>query len=208
MTDPDIGLGKELEEKIAQAKADGQQVLVIDPNDLSGVNHAKLTQVIERIGELKEKQNQMFLRGQTFDQVWLNELSIDKVDPSEFFISTGPGPSEGRYYGCVMRPASDEEILEQNTEEFIVVAIETGPGHRETMQALESAAMRYPTLPVLMGDKYFYPCFKSYDRKRKILAQAEERRQRRGLTKRPNIHGGKGGDGSRYIGPKHKRRKR
>lgn len=115
-----------------------------------------------------------------FDEYYSRFLSKRKVHQREFFISVGPGPQPERYYACIMRPATDEEIL-SGSDEFIVFGKENNRwGHAAADDAKKAAAQRYPTLPVLIsGDTYFYPCYESYARKIRVLTQAEDRRRRK-----------------------------
>lgn len=115
-----------------------------------------------------------------FDEYYARFLSKRKVHQREYFISVGPGPQEDRYYACIMRPATDEEIL-NGSDEFIIFGKENNKcGHRTADDAKKAAAQRYPTLPVLVvGDTYFYPCYESYARKLRVLHEAEKKRQRK-----------------------------
>lgn len=204
MRDPIEIMDTELQQKIAQARADGKQVLIID-NDTLVKDHPIAKTLADG---LYIDPSKVVSRYTTFDDVYQANYAEVKVDPREFFISCGPGKVEDRYYGMVMRPATDEEV--ESRGEWIVVAIEDGWGHVNDFEAKTKASQRYPTLPVLMGaDTYVYPCWKSYDRKLRILKAAADRRAKRGLIHIPN-HFTKldKGSGERRIGPKHKRRRK
>jgi hypothetical protein len=178
-----------IDKLVEDAKARGLEVMVVAPDDILGRSDPRrpiIQEAMARARAIKAQRERMV----TFDAIYAESMAQDKVDPKDFFISVGPGEYEGRYYGCVMRPSTDEEI-EAGSDPFTVVAVEVGMGHEKDIEAKTAASQRYPTIPVLMGDEYFYPCFKSYDRKRRILQAAEDRRQRRGMTHRPNQHGKK-----------------
>lgn len=96
---------------------------------------------------------------------------IEKILPSEFFISTGPGELEDKHYACIMAPKKNE------ADGYDVVA-KCRYGFDGPREAMDDAARQYPSLPILSGpDEYQYPFYDM--RKMQILAEAQERRNKR-----------------------------
>lgn len=115
-------------------------------------------------------------QGPTEAQLDLNR--IEKILPSEMFISVGPGEIEGQYYACVMAPV-------ESTDEYKIIA-KCNYGFETEGQAKQDAARQYPSLPVLSGpDEYQYPYYNM--RKMRILLEAKGKRERKAQKLAGNI---------------------
>lgn len=95
----------------------------------------------------------------------------EKISPAEFFISTGPGPVEGKHYAVVMAPDDTED------SGYKVMA-RSKYGFDDPADAKADAGKQFPSLPVLSGpEQYSYPFYDM--RKMRILIEADQRRKRR-----------------------------
>lgn len=101
-----------------------------------------------------------------------------KIDPSECFISTGPGDLEGKYYPVLMKPRAEGEELNRlgGTEHYMILG-KMLFSFDTAREALYFAAKTMTAVPILIDDKYKWPYFS--ERGAKVRLQAAERRVRR-----------------------------
>lgn len=103
--------------------------------------------------------------------------SIEKILPEQMFISSGPGPLEGKYYAVLMRPATEKE-LRKDPEQLFIHLNKMKMGYDTREEALNVASQMLPSVPVLTDPKnntYEYPSYESFWGKYRI--EAHERRK-------------------------------
>jgi hypothetical protein len=110
----------------------------------------------------------------------------EKLSPSEWFISIGPGALEGKYYPCLMRPRSEvtenDRVLVDDPAESCVVMARMKTGFDTAEEAREFASRSMTSVAVLGTDGEFtYPHWRPPIIRKPTRGeiQAEERRQRR-----------------------------
>lgn len=118
------------------------------------------------------------ISGRTFedDPQWNGP---DKIPPSTFFISAGPGRLQGKWYPTLMKPRDVGEELNRlgGNEDFKVVA-QMKFSFDTAEQAIDYAAKLMTSVSVLNGlGGYSWPYFK-HD-KTKAQVEADDRRVRK-----------------------------
>lgn len=115
----------------------------------------------------------------------------EKILPSEYFISTGPGEITGKYYACMMSPnlefdpnQPDDTVVIDMNKPYKIIA-KCYYGFKTPHEALMDASRQFPSLPVLIGgDKYEYP---HYQVPSKFETEAQTRQERRATKLAENL---------------------
>lgn len=103
----------------------------------------------------------------------------EKISPSEYFISVGPGEIEGQFYACVMAPKPVAEVQGATDDPEYNIVAKCRYGFDTEAEAKTDAARQFPSLPVLSGpDEYQYPFYDMRAMQARI--DADKKRKARG----------------------------